>query len=266
MAKIRIRIQQSGCVVDETLYKTISTTRSLFIGRLGDEDDQSKRNTRLYQTSLPFVCGYRFLSTDNISNHNKDSPPNLQSSTTDSMRERATSMRETARGHYRDFREHPAKSARLGAKSFGGMLRQYGPVFLGTYMSVYFATLGGLFLGVESGVLDPAGLFHMLGHADDDTSGETINTVKLVIDFMEQYEFTSKFVHIVEKRPEVANLAVAWIAVKFTEPLRLATSLAITPRIARYFGIQPKGLPPYTPEDEAVNDETTTKEKESSPR
>jgi Protein of unknown function (DUF1279) len=170
-------------------------------------------------------------------------------------------MRDTARGHYRDFREHPAKSARLGAKTFGGMLRQYGPVFLGTYMSVYFATLGGLFLGVESGVLDPAGLFHMLGHAGDDASGETINTVKLVIDFMEQYEFTSKYVHVIEKRPEVANLAVAWIAVKFTEPLRLAVSLAITPRIARYFGIQPNEVPPDAPENEAVKDDTTLKHK-----
>ena len=106
----------------------------------------------------------------------------------------------------------------------------------------------------------------MLGHADDDTSGETINTVKLVIDFMEQYEFTSKYVHIVEKRPEVANLAVAWIAVKFTEPLRLATSLAITPRIARYFGIQPKEVPPDTSEDEALKGDTTLKAKESPPR
>jgi hypothetical protein len=121
------------------------------------------------------------------------------------------------------------------------MLRQYGPVFLGTYLSVYFCTLGALFLGVESGIMDPAGLFQMLGHGDD-ASGETKNTVKLVVDFMEQYEFTSKYAHVVEKRPEVANLAVAWIAVKFTEPLRLAVSLAITPRIARYFGIKPKPL------------------------
>jgi hypothetical protein len=168
-------------------------------------------------------------------------------------------MRETARGHYLDFRQHPAQSAREGAKTFGGMLRQYGPVFVGTYLSVYFATLGVLFLGVESGMMDPVGLFEMIGHADDAT-GETKNTVKLVIEFLEQYEFTAKYVPLVERRPEVANLAVAWIAVKFTEPLRLAVSLAITPRIARYFGIKPK---PLTAEE---SESVTSSEESTSPR
>jgi hypothetical protein len=139
------------------------------------------------------------------------------------------------------------------------MLRQYGPVFLGVYISVYFATLGALFLGVESGIMDPAGLFEMLGHSDDAT-GETKNTVKLVIEFLEHYEFTAKYIPLVERRPEVANFAVAWIAVKFTEPLRLAVSLAITPRIARYFGIKPK---PLSAEE---SDTVTSNEESMSPK
>lgn len=193
-----------------------------------DDEDDMVRQDGIRCRSLPQV---RRFSTGKVETPPED-PSNLLS-----IRERASTMRDTARGRYRDFREHPGQSARDGAKTFGGMLQQYGPVFVGTYVGVYFATLGVLFLGVESGFLDPTGLFNMLGHNDD---GETKNTVKLVVDFMEQYELTAKYAHIVEKRPEVANLAVAWIAVKFTEPLRLATSLAITPRIARYFGVKPK--------------------------
>ncbi|KAK1938234.1 hypothetical protein P3T76_009384 [Phytophthora citrophthora] len=39
---------------------------------------------------------------------------------------------------------------------------------------------------------------------------------------------------------------LAWIATKFTEPLRLALTIAVTPRIARFLGRAPK-LPPKAP-------------------
>lgn len=151
----------------------------------------------------------------------------------DSARERATHMRKSARASYEDFREHPRESMEKGAKSFSGMLRKYGPVFIGTYGAVYLTTLGSLFACVQSGLLDPTYLFGLFGHVD---AGETKNTVDLVVDWMKNHSITEPYAPFMERNPYLANLAVAWIAVKFTEPVRAAASLALTPRVARALG------------------------------
>jgi len=184
-------------------------------------------------------------STDsNNNNKGNDRKGGLLRKRATDMRHKATSkaalFRDSAQGHYRDFREDPSQSARTGAKSFGNMLRLYGPVFVGTYGAVYFGTLGFLFTCVESGVLDPVTLFDWLGHGGAESAGETKSTVDYVVQFMENHALTKPYAHIIEKKPEVANLAVAWIAVKFTEPVRLAVSMAVTPRVARYFGFSPR--------------------------
>lgn len=151
----------------------------------------------------------------------------------DEYRHRAEEARDSARTHYAEFREHPAERARDGARSFGGMVQRYGPVFVGTYAGVYFGTLGLLFAGVEGGALDPVALFQWLGQ---ENGGGADSTVQLVVDFMEGHSLTRPYAHVIERNPSAANLAVAWIAVKFTEPVRLALSFALTPRVARYFG------------------------------
>jgi Protein of unknown function (DUF1279) len=151
-------------------------------------------------------------------------------------RSRLQCYRDDAREAYQDFRDHPGASAKAGAKSVGDMIRSYGPIFILTYGSVYLTTLGSLWAGVESGVLDPASLFNMLGHGDESTA----STVKLVLDFMNNHTITQPYSHFVEKYPSVANFAVAWIAVKFTEPIRLPTALYLTPRVARILGFGPK--------------------------
>lgn len=149
----------------------------------------------------------------------------------DEYRCRAEDYRASARTHYAEFKEHPGQSAREGAITIKGMIQRYGPVFVGTYATVYFSTLALLFAGVETGALDPVALFQWLGQENG-----TESTVQLVVDFMENHSFTRPYAHVIEKNPSVANLAVAWIAVKFTEPFRLALSAALTPRVARYFG------------------------------
>ena len=67
------------------------------------------------------------------------------------------------------------------------------------------STLGGLFLGVQSGILDPVVLFGWFGHAD---AGETKNTVQLVVDFMNDHTLTQPYAELVERNPAMANLAV----------------------------------------------------------
>ena len=135
-----------------------------------------------------------------------------------------------------------AKAARKGAKSFSNMVQQYGPVFIGTYFSVYFTTLGSLFLGVESGVLDPAYIMSLVAEEGETTK----STVSIVSEFLEHYSWTAPYASKVQENPQMANLAVAWIATKFTEPLRLAFTGAITPRLARKFGYVVKELDPET--------------------
>jgi len=175
----------------------------------------------------------------------------------DEYRCRAEDYRDSARTHYAEFKEHPRQSAREGAVTVKGMIQKYGPVFVGTYATVYFATLAGLFAGVESGALDPVVLFQWLGQENQGGSSES--TVQLVVEFMENHSFTRPYAHYFEKNPSVANLAVAWIAVKFTEPIRLAVSFAVTPRVARYFGYsKDEEKEAHEAEANTVDDETTT--------
>ena len=174
------------------------------------------------------------------------------------LRCRAEDARDSARTHMQEFREHPGQSARDGAKTMGGMIRKYGPVFVGTYATVYFSTLALLFAGVESGVLDPIVLFSWLGQGGGAEGAGAESTVQLVVDFMESHSFTQPYAHVIEKNPSVANLAVAWIAVKFTEPIRLGVSLTATPRVARYLGYNAK--PDGEEEEEAPANEPNTTE------
>jgi Protein of unknown function (DUF1279) len=178
----------------------------------------------------------------------------------DAARDKYNDMRDDARETYQDFKEHPRESAKAGAKSITDMIRLYGPVFLGTYGIVYITTLGGLYTGVQSGLLDPITLISTIksvassmgteavagGAAAEAVSSNSDTTIAtttaatttydFVVDFMNTHTMTRPYVHIVESYPYIANLAVAWIAVKFTEPLRLGVSIYLTPRVARYLG------------------------------
>jgi hypothetical protein len=140
---------------------------------------------------------------------------------------------------------------RTGAKGLSGMMRKYGPVFVGTYFGVYLTTLGSLFAGVQSGLLDPAYLFSLFGHVD---AGETLNTVDLVVDWMKNHSFTEPYAPWMEERPYLANFAVSWIAVKFTEPIRMPVAIGLTPRVSRFLGYTSQTPPP--PEADTVEDES----------
>lgn len=152
------------------------------------------------------------------------------------FRERAGEMRDNASERWNELREDPKK----GARAFGSMMKKYGPVFIGTYFGVYLSTLGLFFAGIESGVLDPVVLFQWIGPENGSTSANT--TYELVIDFMKNHTLTKPAVPYLEKNPSMANLAVAWITVKFTEPIRLPLSLFLTPRVARMVGYRPKEI------------------------
>lgn len=156
-----------------------------------------------------------------------------------------TESKENLQQSYEEFKEHPRESAIAGAKTFSGMMRMYGPVFLGTYFTIYLATLGSLYGGVSSGALDPVQLFSYMGMEKDGAD----STVHLVVDFMQNHTLTAPYADWVLHNPQVANIGVAWIATKFTEPLRIPIALFLTPRVARSLGYGPRtseetGSPP----------------------
>jgi hypothetical protein len=149
------------------------------------------------------------------------------------------------RDYYRERAGYYGGQARDGAKSFGGMMKKYGPVFFATYMGVYVSTVGGLYLGVESGALDPAQMLDWITGNQE----ETRSSAEVVAEILGKYRLTQDFAEICLEKPHVANLAIAWVATKFTEPLRLAFTAAIVPRIARHFKV---GVNPDESEEDAA--------------
>lgn len=149
-----------------------------------------------------------------------------------SYRERARDGAQAARKRAHEARTKGTKAARSGAKTAREMISQYGPVFIGTYMSVYFISWGLLFVGMDSGLLDPVQIMGYIGGGAE----EGKSTVHVVVEYMEKYSWTKPYAETVEKNPHIANLAVAWVTNKFTEPARLLFTMAVVPRLARHFG------------------------------
>eukprot|EP00540_Astrosyne_radiata_P004455 CAMPEP_0116847560 /NCGR_PEP_ID=MMETSP0418-20121206/14503_1 /TAXON_ID=1158023 /ORGANISM="Astrosyne radiata, Strain 13vi08-1A" /LENGTH=274 /DNA_ID=CAMNT_0004479021 /DNA_START=22 /DNA_END=846 /DNA_ORIENTATION=+ len=156
------------------------------------------------------------------------------------IRQRATNLRKRASERASDLRERATVSAqrgavvaKKGAKTLGEMFRQYGPVFLGAYAALYLATLGSLYAGVSSGLLDPMTL---VGYIKGNGMNEGVTTVTFVTELMEKWSFTKPYAPIVEEHPFVANLGVAWVVTKFTEPARIVMVMSVVPRLSRYFG------------------------------
>jgi hypothetical protein len=147
------------------------------------------------------------------------------------------------------------------------LFKRYGAVFVGTYISVYWTVLLAFYVGLDSGLLDPdllSQLFRtgtdmvvetadIIGPSGSGASMEEVasayanevNTditkdkrtlVDVVSTQMNNWEWSKKYAHRVSENPHLANLAVAWFMVKFTEPARLAAAVVLTPRVARAMG------------------------------
>jgi hypothetical protein len=166
--------------------------------------------------------------------------------------------KQTIRERLQERHKKGFPAAKKGVLSAKDLVQRYGPVFVGTYLSVYVVTVAGFFVGVESGVLDPAYILSMV------TSNEEAakSTVEMVTEFMDNHSWTKPYVEVVARNPEMANLGVAWIAAKFTEPVRLVVTAAIVPKIARTFGFAAPTS--ETTDDDVVEEEPIITEEESS--
>ena len=83
--------------------------------------------------------------------------------------------------------------------------KKYGTTFVGLYYAVYFSTLGSMYMAVDSGVVVPHDATKKLNEW-----GWTVDEIN----------------------PKQGSLFAAWILTKFTEPVRAAVTLVITPPVA----------------------------------
>ena len=98
------------------------------------------------------------------------------------------------------------------------LFRQYGAVAVGAYLSVYLCTLAALYVAVKERWLGGVDLQQWLAWVGWSGSVEELD-------------------------PRKGDFAVAWIATKLTEPIRLALTAALTPTIARALGRAPPKEP-----------------------
>jgi hypothetical protein len=65
---------------------------------------------------------------------------------------------------------------------------------------------------------------------------EKRSLVEVVTGYLQKYEWSAKYAEKMEQNPHLANLAVAWFMVKFTEPVRLAAAFVVVPKVAKALG------------------------------
>lgn len=110
------------------------------------------------------------------------------------------------------------------------LAREYGAIAVCTHFGVYLSTLGMLFVAIDNGAFVASDAVQML-----------------------KWIGVEHFVDLGHLNPKASNFAVAWILVKFTEPLRLPVTLWLTPRIATLVrgaglrGRSSRGGPPAQP-------------------
>ena len=147
------------------------------------------------------------------------------------------------------------------------LFKKYGMVFVGTYLTLYWAVLLTFFFSLDSGILDPDVLSQLfkvsknfacetadiigptgMGHSMDEAAAAYANEVTteiskdkrtlvdIVTGYMQKWEWSKQYADRVSENPHLANLAVAWFMVKFTEPVRLAAAIMVTPKVAKALG------------------------------
>uniref|UniRef100_A0A7S2R9E7 DUF1279 domain-containing protein n=1 Tax=Eucampia antarctica TaxID=49252 RepID=A0A7S2R9E7_9STRA len=209
------------------------------------------RNSTTFATENSNNPSNRNKSVDSTNNHRDDeySSPQQQ----ESNKEKLTNT--TKRG------------SSLTKKGAFSLIKKYGWTFIGTYATMYFCTLGSLFAAIDSGLLDPAIIMDIQfpwtttsgveDAANAANSGadekEAKSAVRWIASYLEQFEFTKPYAEVVERNPHLPNLGIAWVVTKVTEPIRLAVTLAVLPRVSRF-------LEPTHPLAKAAEEQAKLKE------
>uniref|UniRef100_A0A7S1XYK1 DUF1279 domain-containing protein n=1 Tax=Phaeomonas parva TaxID=124430 RepID=A0A7S1XYK1_9STRA len=135
-------------------------------------------------------------------------------------------------------RKRARELAQRGSDGLREMWRRYGYVAIGTYFSIYAATLGGAFSVFHFGIVDPEVIV-----GDPRVAIEKLITfVQNQEEYVPQIILAEPYLHMLRDTPAATNIALAWIATKITEPARALITMGITPRLARLAGRVPATL------------------------
>mmetsp|Transcript_20623 Transcript_20623/g.44798 ORF Transcript_20623/g.44798 Transcript_20623/m.44798 type:complete len:322 (+) Transcript_20623:152-1117(+) len=147
------------------------------------------------------------------------------------------------------------------------LFKKYGAVFVGTYLGIYVTTLFSFFVTLDFGLLDPETLSQIFkvstnlacetadiigptgtgasmneaanAYASEMTTEMTKDKrtmVDVITGYLQSWEWTREYIAKLSDNPHLANLALAWFVVKFTEPVRLAAAVIVTPKVASALG------------------------------
>jgi hypothetical protein len=220
---------------------------------VNDYEKNRNRNKNIVMASLPslnlsFVklvpedhLQYRMFSsttTNNISFSKEQRKDDSSQRKTDNA---ATSASKAVDSTDTDKKE--SNTSEEGNKSekptFKTMVRQYGPLFITTYLGVYVSTVLGFYAGIESGALDPVYIMSFFSKTDSAANPDSVETVKnsteLILDWLNNHSW-NRAASYIETYPWLANFSIAWLATKPTEPIRFGVTVAILPKLARTLG------------------------------
>jgi len=207
------------------------------------KNESRRLNVICMNSRFPF--SHRLLSTSSSSRHSGSKFPDEKK---DDITASSTAniVNENSEGKSRSAQVMDVDEKTSGKRSFQSMLRQYGKVFIATYMAVYISTVLGLFASVQSGQLDVTYMMSLitgssapseLGDvAASDTIKEATSAMNDLVKLLESYAITRPVAPLLEQYPWTANFAIAWIATKFTEPIRFGVTVAVTPPLSKIFG------------------------------
>ena len=149
------------------------------------------------------------------------------------------------------------------------LFKKYGSVFVGSYLTIYVTTLFTFFVFFDSGLVHPEDFTQILKMGKDiacetadaicpagtkssmneaaDSYAEEMATemtqdkrtlVDIAASYLQKWEWTHKYADKLSENPHLANFAVAWFIVKFTEPIRLTATIIVTPKVAKAIGLK----------------------------
>ena len=228
---------------------------------------------------MPTIGSHRFSSTDASEGTRTNSTSTTSTTTNTSplqdkaneLRHKASELRASAseqasalRDRANEYAEKRRQDKQNKPKGLRQMLQAYGPIFVGTYFSLYVATLGTLYSGISNGYIDPMTVLAYLKGNDLSVSGESATTVGFVKDLMNKWSVTAPYVPMVEEYPQIANLGTAWVITKFTEPVRIVAVSAALPYIAPHLQFLSLHRPETTSDEDKDKSDGTKESKEDS--
>jgi len=192
---------------------------------------KGEENSHIQQRQRQHTKYQKFFSTSTTS-----------SKSTTNEKATVTTFRDRWGGGKSKYEEESSSKEKVRTKQTSyQMLKQYGPVFIGTYTTLSITTLGGFYGSISSGIIDPVTIMGYLTTTTDDgsISGQTTTTTsQVIIDYLNtNYSWSqTTVVPFLESNPYFANLAIAWVAMQMTEPARILVCFAVVPKLAKYLG------------------------------